>query len=177
MESESLREGEARTDLRAFVRQYSGQLLAIAARIVGREDAEDVAQEAFVSLVRRSKVSTLPEGRSLAKLMCRITVCRAYDHRRKKWRRKDTVTANGEVFDAPVDDGSTPRPLVSLEVEQLARAYDELPFVQRVAHVLYHYYDFTIPEIATTLGCPAATVQTRCYRAHQALKRAMEMRQ
>ena len=48
----SLREEQASL-LHQFVREYGRQLLTMAARLVGRTHAEDVAQEAFVRLAER----------------------------------------------------------------------------------------------------------------------------
>src|SRR4051794_32959458 len=74
-----------------FVRRYSKKLLTIAARMVGRHDAEDVAQNAFLNLA--GMITTMPHGKAvellesddkLLPLMCKITSRRAYDRLRER---------------------------------------------------------------------------------------------
>src|SRR4029079_13673718 len=80
--------------IRQFVRDHGQQLIGLAARLVGRASAEDVAQEAFARLAKGIEQCPLPEVMALLRspsdlrrLMFRITACRAYEHLRRRYSR------------------------------------------------------------------------------------------
>src|SRR5260370_17673344 len=75
---------EAAGDLAAFeeiVRMHEKQVLNTAWRLLGRlEDAQDVAQEAFLRLY--SNLKKLDDVRQVRPWLYRVTVNLCYDHRR-----------------------------------------------------------------------------------------------
>ncbi|HEY6176831.1 MAG TPA: hypothetical protein VIX73_20385 [Kofleriaceae bacterium] len=159
--------GEVRRERASLVRQlvhdYRTQLLVLAARLVGCDDAAAVAQEAFVRLAQRIARRPLPEVLALLrsppdlrKLMYRITVCRAFEHLRRR---------SGHSLAAPLPGD---------DVERLEAAYASLSPMQRIAHVLHYYYGFTSADFKLTLGISKANSRTLVCRANRALKRAME---
>jgi DNA-directed RNA polymerase specialized sigma24 family protein len=177
--------GEARREqdelIREFVHQHARALEVLAARLVGRADAEDVAQDAFVNLVKWVQTTPVDEAMAclrsedgLLKLMCKMTWCRAYDHLR---RRKDELAGDGEQLERTVEDRSGVCSQVALDVKRVERAYRRLPPAQRIAHVLHHYYGFTDADLEATLGITKANARTLVCRANLALKAAMEITQ
>ena len=176
--------GEVRREqgelIREFVHQHARALNVLAARLVGRADAEDVAQDAFVNLAKWIQTTPLDEAMAclrsddgLLKLMCKMTSCRAYDHLR---RRRDELAGDGEQIER-TEDRSRVCSQVALDVKRVERAYRMLPPTQRIAHVLHHYYGFTDADLEATLGITKANARTLVWRANLALKGAMEITQ
>jgi RNA polymerase sigma factor (sigma-70 family) len=170
--------------IRQFVRDHGQQLIALAARLVGRASAEDVAQEAFVRLAKRIEQYPLPDVMALLRsptdlrrLMFRITACRAYEHLRSRYGRAQ-AQGTGELEPA-LDEESLQRSQHDLEldisVDAMEQAYRTLPPMQRLAHVLHHYYGLTDSELASALNTSPSNSRSLVCRATRALRRAMEM--
>jgi RNA polymerase sigma factor (sigma-70 family) len=171
--------------IRQFVREHGQQLIELAARMVGRASAEDVAQEAFVRLAKRIERSPLPEVMrllrsppDLRKLMFRITACRAYDHLRREYGRAGQ-RAGPDELERALDEASMERSQrdlgLDVSVDAVERAYRALPPMQRLAHVLHHYYGLTDSELAAALETSPSNSRSLVCRATRALRRAMEM--
>jgi RNA polymerase sigma factor (sigma-70 family) len=155
-------------------------LLQVAARLVGRNDAPDVAQEAFISLTRWIRGQSTPDiavllgsPTALRKIMYVVTARRAFDF----WRRvhQDRLTDDRHSLDAAVDD-TTRTAETDVVLARLERAYAGLSPGQRIAHVLHHYYGFTDSELAVALKIEKTTSRTLVHRANRDLRRAMEMK-
>jgi RNA polymerase sigma factor (sigma-70 family) len=171
--------------IQQFVRDHGQQLIGLAARLVGRASAEDVAQEAFVRLAKRIAESPLPEvmallrsSEDLRRLMFRITACRAYEHLRRHYGRAGQAQRSGEIERA-LDEESLQRAQRDLEldisVDAVEQAYRTLPPMQRLAHVLHHYYGLTDSELAAVLQTSPSNCRSLVWRATRALRAAMEM--
>jgi len=85
-----------------LAREHGSALRILAARLVGANDAEDMAQDAFVSLLRwikgrpQSQVEELFRSHDgVQRLMCRITACRAYDYLRHRSSRSAVSESDG----------------------------------------------------------------------------------
>jgi RNA polymerase sigma factor (sigma-70 family) len=160
-----------------FVHRGARTLLRLAARLVGPNDAEDVTQRAFEKLARRVQAQSLEEvttlfnaHEDLLRLMCRITVCRAYEHLRRK---RPILADDGAEIENRGDDTSV-RSFTSLDVLRLEQACKELPPLWRIVLILHHFYGYTDAELAKILGIKKATIRSHIHRAKDALKRAME---
>jgi DNA-directed RNA polymerase specialized sigma24 family protein len=158
--------------------QHAETLVVLAARLVGQSDAQDVAQDAFISLTRWIMKKPLPEAtallespEALRRFMFRITACRAYDFWRARGRREEL--AHGDEIDEVADEAPCD-PGLGIDLGRLERAYDGLPPAQRIAHVLHHYYGFTDAEFEATLGLTRTNSRTLVRRANLALRRAMK---
>jgi RNA polymerase sigma factor (sigma-70 family) len=186
--AEPLETGRAHVLIEAFVRQHSQTLLTIAARLVGREDAEDVAQNAFVNLTvlitrmpYADAVQLLESRENLLRLMCKIASRRAYDRLRERCRNREQLTNGAEIEDvvdeAPRQDHQSPEQELEDNLARLTRAYAELKPMQRIVHVLHYYYHLKHAEIAKMLHISESNSKSLASRAHLVLTRAMEMRQ
>ncbi len=150
-----------------------------------REDAQDLAQEAFLKayrgLVRLGDVEKFPQW--LFRIAHNLA-CSKFrtDGRRPQadsaWADSDgwpeegerEITSRGE---AQVVLGAGPR-LYPLELELIvARALEELPFEQRQALLLKVIHGFKFAEIAEILSCPLSTVKSRVYAGFEQLKHAL----
>lgn len=122
-----------------------------------RQDAEDICQSVFLSLISRKK--QLDAGKEKAWLLtCAANACK--DHLRSFWRR--------HVVE--LDDRIT----VSNETErELWDAVAALPPKYRAVVHLYYYEGYPQDEIAEILGISRTAVQTRLHRARNQLKEVL----
>ena len=173
--------GEQSRLVRQFVLEYRTQLLLLAARMVGRQHAEDVAQEAFVRLAERIARRPLPEVMALLRsptdlrrLMYRITACRAFEHLRRSRPWASAAPAGDDDLE-PFADDTAQRLQATLDAARVERAYGSLTPMQRIAHVLHYYYGFTDSDFKHTLGISKTNSRTLVSRANRALQRALEI--
>lgn len=161
----------------ALFEPLRAKAVAVAARIVGPDRAEDVVMDAFLQAWR-----ALPGfgGRSqLSTWLLRIVRNRALDVLRAENVRR------AESLDAPDDDGR-PRPLTDATAATPAeiaerrdmtaifeRALETLPAIHR--QCLLHRYvdDLSYGEIAAATGVSIGTVMSRLFNARRKLKAAL----
>ena len=160
-----------------LVGRYRDYVYTIAVRIVGNDDdAEDVAQEAFVRAYR-----ALPRFRGDSKFsswLYRITTNRALTHLKRRNRRGDTVDidAGPHIEARAVDDGRAEETSPELHVrdEEFRRAVraavTELPEQYRVVVTLFYLEERSYKEVAATLGIPMGTLKTHLHRARALLR-------
>jgi len=133
--------------------------------------AEDVAQEAFVTAVRR--LDRFDRRRPFAPWLTRIVTNRAIDWTRARGVRREVGAAvvPEPAASAPADD-APPGALACSE--QLLRALAVLTPEQRAVVVLRHLLDCTPGEIARALELPRGTVNSRLRRGLDLLARELE---
>jgi RNA polymerase sigma-70 factor (ECF subfamily) len=162
--SEEIRRAAA-GDVAAFTRiveRYQGMAYSVAYKMLGdRQDAEDAAQEAFMSCYRR--LATFRGDSLFSTWMFRLVVSAAADVRRREARRRaaGTAAASGQpVYEArdPADGGS------------LAAAFAELPLDYRVPTVLRDVYGLAYQDIADVTGRPLGTVKVMVHRGRASLR-------
>ena len=165
-------------DLTAFeplVERYRQRVWRLAYRVLGdREEAWDVAQEAFVRAYH-----SLREFRGAAAFytwLFRIVVNLATDRRRQRAARVralggEPVSEEGWVRTVP-DPGSPPdlEARRAQERERIARALDALPPHHRTIIILSDIEGLSYREIADVLGCPIGTVMSRLHNARKRLR-------
>jgi RNA polymerase sigma-70 factor (ECF subfamily) len=137
----------------------------VAARIVGREEAEDVSQDAFLRAFHR-----LPRFRADASFrawLLQIAHNAAIDHLNR--RRPDPV----ETVDEDAERAVTRLPAERLESrERMARLERKLRGLSpegRVALVLRDIEGLSYEEIAEITDAPLGTVKGRLFRARRDL--------
>lgn len=146
-----------------FAAQY--QSLVRLAGLLGADDPEDIAQEAFARLhTRRLR----DDGAALAYL--RATVCNLT---RNRLRHLRLVRLRRPDPPEPVRS-SEHAVLVSEEHRELLAAVDRLPRRQREALVLRYWLDLSEREIADAMGVSPGSVKTHASRALAALGRALQ---
>jgi RNA polymerase sigma-70 factor (ECF subfamily) len=158
-----------------LVERYSDFVYTVVLRVVGSaEDAEDVAQEAFVRAHR-----ALPRFRGDSKFsswLYRIAVNRALTHLKRRKRRPATVemTASprveAEVRSRHAEDDPR-RHMLDREFRARVRAaVAKLPPRYRAAVTLFYLEERSYKEVAETLGVPMGTLKTHLHRARAMLK-------
>ena len=155
-----------RGDRRAFeelVRLTNRRVYSLAYRLVAdRQDAEDVAQEAYLRMYRG-----LPGFREEAKFetwMYRIVANCAMTHLRRRGRFG--VVVSDEDLDVPSPDRASQG---VVDRDELERGLAALPEGQRVPLLLKDVYGFSVREIAEELDVEEGAVKVRLHRARRRL--------
>jgi RNA polymerase sigma factor (sigma-70 family) len=132
----------------------------LALRVVrDAELAEDVVQEAFLSLWR-SAGRFVPERSRAGTWLLTLVHRRAVDLvRREERRRAEPIESTPEAADAAAEEA----PWLRLERERVQAALASLPDAQREAIELAYYGGFTQAELADALGQPLGTIKSRMF--------------
>lgn len=128
-----------------------------------REDAEDVAQEAFVRAHR--SFAELRDRDRFRSWLVRTTWRLAIDWIRNDKRR----LAREQAADPPLEASVEELALVRERSRVLWQAIDELPEKLRLAIVLAAIEGHDIAEVARLLDVPPGTVKSRLFLARQQL--------
>lgn len=157
-----------------LVRRHERRVFGLVFRMLGnRQEAEDVAQEAFLALHRHGH-RFRGEAR-FSTFVYRVAANAALNRRRSLGRRRAREEALAHRQDAGDDLPSTPRDPEDAasggEIqEQVQAALLGLPRDLRVAVVLYDIEGQSYGEIAQALRIPEGTVKSRIHRARTALR-------
>lgn len=158
--------GALRADLDQIFRRDYQLVVGVAARVLGsREQAEDVAQDVFLSFSR----SSVPAGEARGWLCVAAahTALNLARSRRRRVAREETVAAEIPVVSDVADD------VVRLEERNRVRAaLARLPRKQAVALVLRHS-GLSYAEAAAALGLSTGSVGTTVRRAESALRKEL----
>lgn len=152
-----------------FIREYA-RVVAIAQRVVANPDeAEDVAQDAFVSFHRCHP----PDAPYAAVWLHRAAVHGALNVVRGKHRRDRRETARAWEGDR---QGEPPDPLAMAVANERQRevraALGRLP-TKRAAVLALRYSGLSYAEVASALGVGVNQVGTLLKRAEEALRKEM----
>lgn len=157
-----------------LVRRHERRVFGLVFRMLGnREEAEDVAQEAFLALHRHGR-RFRGEAR-FSTFVYRVAANAALNRRRSLGRRRAREEALAHRQDAGDDLPSTPRDPEDAasggEIqERVQAALLGLPPDLRMAVVLYDIEGQSYGEIAQVLRIPEGTVKSRIHRARTALR-------
>ncbi len=168
----------ARGDEAAFLLLYERHrtpVFRFACRMLGQpQQAEDVTQECFLSILRRPEAFRA-ERASLRTYLCAIARHLALKQLRK--RGQETVMDEPPVDADAATRANAPDPLRSAiegeEAEAVRQAVLELPPLQREAVVLFEYQEMSLAEIATVCEVDVGTVKSRLHRARERLRRRL----
>ena len=153
---------------RALVERHSAMVHALAWRMVGAVDAEDVVQESFTRLWVNAK-GWAPAGGGLGGWLRRVATNACIDRLRKPRAVSDELLADHEdeapLADARFDDAR--------RQAAVAAAIRALPDRQRAAIVLTYYEGVPNAEAAAILGLGVKAVESLLVRARQALTRML----
>ena len=160
-----------------LVVRYQDRLFNSLANILGsRDEARDVAQEAFVHAFE--KLGSFRGKSAFYSWLFRIAMNAAVSQKRKTRRISGSIdTARQDAGLEPLDahpDADPARPLELAEQRALVRrALAELAEEFRVVLVLKEMDGLRYEEIAQIVGCPIGTVRSRIHRARSELRRKL----
>lgn len=164
----------ARGDIRAFeilVRRYQKPALRAAQRFVfDRQEAEDLAQEAFLTVFRNagkyeSKASFKTWFFTILLNLCRNVA------KKKKPVYLDFDSTEPELIGNQDPAGQFDRQQLQ---QVLAKAIFKLPENQRAAFILCHYENFSYAEAARSLGVSVKAVESLLVRAKRQLREELD---
>ena len=156
-----------RPDLDEVFRRDYGLVVGVAARVLGsRDQAEDVAQEVFLSFGR----SSVPAGeaRGWLSVAAAHTALNLIRSGRRRASREETVAAAGSTVVSDVADDVVTRE----ERSRVRAALGQLPRQQAVALVLRHS-GLSYADVAAALDLSPGSVGTTVRRAESALRKEL----
>jgi RNA polymerase sigma-70 factor (ECF subfamily) len=159
----------------SLVRKYQERLCTGLLHICGSlDDAEDVAQEAFVQAYL--KLATFAGESAFYTWLYRIAINTAISQRRRK-REETSVDQNREALGIEPEDGAEQveeRLLREERAGQVQRALARLNKDHRVILVLREIEGYDYDAIARILDLPVGTVRSRLHRARLQLKQELD---
>lgn len=162
---------------RELVLVHSAHVIRLAMGIIGnQQDAEDVAQEVFISVFKT--IDTFREEARLSTWLYRVTVNHAKN--RVKYLSRRHAFAHDELDETKHSDNgpvsSRPdRVHEQAELGTVLRALlDELDEDHRTVVILRDMEELSLEEISAITGLPDGTIKSRLHRARQALRKKLE---
>ena len=169
-------------DTRAFdllVKKYQYKVVNLVSRYVRSEEAQDVAQEAFIKAYRGLK--NFRGDSAFYTWMYRIAVNSAKNYLLSASRRQadhQVDVEDAEYFDdaALLRDNTTPdHVLQSAELEEkVFDAIHGLPDDLKMAITLRELEGMSYEQIADAMECPIGTVRSRIFRAREAIDKVIK---
>ena len=158
-----------------LVTRYQHRIIKLISRYVrDRDDAMDVAQEAFIKAYR-----ALPNFRGDSAFytwLYRIAINTAKNHLSALARRpleSEVLNAEGEAQDVEelLREVETPEKILLVEEikNTIFQTIEALPEELRTAITLREIDGLSYEEIATAMDCPIGTVRSRIFRAREAI--------
>jgi RNA polymerase sigma-70 factor, ECF subfamily len=153
--------GGSRAAFESLYDRYAGAAFGVAKRVCGDPSlAEDVVQEAFLSIWRRP-ASYRPERGRVASYLFGVVHNKAVDTVRHEESLRRREQAAGVVEDEGGVDDVVESALLALRRDQVRRALGPLSPLQRQAIELAYFDGLTGSEVAAKLGIPLGTAKTR----------------
>jgi RNA polymerase sigma-70 factor, ECF subfamily len=154
--------------------RYGRLAYTLAVRILGDgASAEDVVQEAFLAIWRRSS-SYRPERGSVRSWVCAIVHHRAVDRLRGRSGRARLDLSLDTARSEASASNTWETVVAGLERGQVRRALAELPEDQRRTIELAYYAGYSQSEISSAMSVPLGTVKGRTRMALRRLRSALE---
>ncbi|MCE9525704.1 MAG: sigma-70 family RNA polymerase sigma factor [Planctomycetales bacterium] len=147
----------------ALVERFSGQVFGLCYRMLGqRQDAEDVAQETFVRVLKN--LHRWDAGRDFEPWLLAIAGNRCRTALSTRKRRPAA-----EILPEQVSDGLPDMQAAKNLAEEVTLALAGIRDDYRQAFVLFHEQELSYVEIAEAMNVPLGTVKTWVHRARREL--------
>jgi RNA polymerase sigma-70 factor (ECF subfamily) len=160
---EAIRRGDAGSR-EALYHRFKRRVYALAVRIVGSVDAEEVAQEAFIRIFRG--LTKFRGDAALATWIYRLAVNAALSHRSRR-----ATSAQPEPEEAAKSQPSVePAHGDAVLRVRIERALARLPVGYRTVIVLHDVEGLEHEEVAQILGCHVGTSKSQLHKARARLR-------
>jgi RNA polymerase sigma-70 factor (ECF subfamily) len=161
-------------DLDAFdllATRYRAAVVRAAQAIVGREDAEDVAQDAL--LLAFKALPSIEDPAKFAAWLSAITRHRAFRFGKRERTHKEGRVDLDEFLLEQVE--ALAHPLVYDGDQELGLALENLPADYAIVLRLRFFDEMPLKRIAAFLGVPISTIKWRVHRGKQLLREQIEL--
>jgi RNA polymerase sigma-70 factor, ECF subfamily len=161
-------------DLRAFdqlVLRYRPAVVRLAQSIVGREHAEDVAQDAL--LLAFKALPTIEEPRKFAAWLSTIARHRATRFSKREGTQQSRSVALDEVLIENLEALTEPV-IDKIEDDDLKQSLEAAPAAYALVLKLRFLDDMPLKRIAAFLGVPLSTVKWRLHQGKKFLRKQLE---
>ncbi len=156
------RRGEARA-MEMLYHQFKRRVFGMAHRIVGSNDAEEVAQEVFVRVFRG--LASFRGDSALSTWIYRLTVNAALSHLARRGRRQEVSEDN-----LP-EQAATPEPERDPGLaSRIETAMNQLPSGYRAILVLHDVEGLSHEECAAILECRVGTCKSQLHKARARMR-------
>ncbi len=163
------------TDLVVLFGRYSRLVLGTACRVLGdRSEAEEVAQEVFFYLHRKSELFNPSKG-SLKAWIIQITFCRALDRKSYLARRGFFWGEDVDSLQIPGETDLEQQVDAKLSRKHLERAFAELTEMQRRTIEFFYFEGLDLREISEQLSEPLGSVRHHLYRGLERLRKSSHL--
>lgn len=157
--------------VREIVEKKLPRIVALATRMLGdRDEADDVAQEAFMRIWKAAP-DWVPGAARFDTWLHRVTLNLCYDRLR---RHRETSMSD----ELPEQEDAAPLPDERIEAsdtnQRLTSALARLPARQREALVLQYYQELSNAETADLMGVSVEALESLLVRARRNLRTALE---
>ena len=147
----------------ALVERFRGQVFGLCYRMLGqRQDAEDVAQETFVRVLKN--LHRWDAGRDFEPWLLAIAGNRCRTALSTRKRRPAP-----EILPEQISDGLPDVQAVKNLAEEVGLALAGIRVDYRQAFVLFHEQELSYGEIAEAMNVPLGTIKTWVHRARREL--------
>ena len=161
---EACRRGE-RAALHQFYERYRRRVHSLIARIVGAQDAEELAQEVFLRAFRG--LEKFRGDAQLSTWMYRLAVNAALSHATRTQARQKRDLGEEALMALPAEDAPATDPRLRARLE---KALGELPAGYRAVLVLHDVEGLQHEEIAEILGCRVGTSKSQLHKARAKMR-------
>lgn len=158
--------------LAAYERHYRA-ICRLAERIVGdRQEAENIAGDAFEALLKRPATTQFDSGFAVRRWLERVTERMAFEHVRRRRRLPVMEAVQLTRLRDELQDLAGPACRITIPNEELRAKVNALPDLLRAVVELHDYQDLTFEQLAGPLGYPDAnTARQAHFRALTHLRR------
>ena len=158
-----------------LVRKYEDAFLRKAMSIVrGREEAEDVVQEAFTKIYLNAKKFKVVEGAKFSSWGYRILINTALTHYARAKRRGNAEFGLDEEIWALIPDKNLRQFEKKVLLDEVASVLSRMPAPMARALTLFFVEGKSQEEIAKSEGLSVGAIKTRVHRAKAEFKRIHE---
>jgi RNA polymerase sigma factor (sigma-70 family) len=144
-------------EMQKIVEEYTTRMIRLAYTYVkNHADAEDIAQEVFISYLTHCPNLSSEEHRKA--WLYRVTMNKCKDHLKSGWKKRVTLTVSEEF-------GYIPRESSNI-IETTLRLREKY----RMPIYLFYVEDYSVPEIGALLKVKPSTVRTWLERGRRELR-------
>jgi RNA polymerase sigma-70 factor (ECF subfamily) len=161
---EACRRGE-RAALHVFYERYRRRVFSLIARIVGAQDAEELAQEVFLRAFRA--LEKFRGDAQLSTWMYRLAVNAALSHATRAQARRRRDLGDETLMTLPAEGAPEGDPRLRA---RLQAALGQLPAGYRAVLVLHDVEGLQHEEIAQILGCRVGTSKSQLHKARMRMR-------